>query len=104
MTPPDAAVPCQKPWKELFVYQDGTIMPCCCGPTLGPALGSIRDDSLHDVWQGATIARIRATMLAGVMPSECRCGINIPTAGKLPEDRHFFTRLQRAPARTDPTR
>lgn len=85
---------CDKPWKEIFVNQDGTIVPCCCGPQIGPRIGHI-DDGLKTLWNSSQIKAVRQAILDNEFHENCRCGINISDVGRQSSPENFFTRLQR---------
>jgi MoaA/NifB/PqqE/SkfB family radical SAM enzyme len=90
---PPAGTICEKPWKEIFVNQDGTIVPCCCGPDTGPVVGHL-NEGLEHVWNDRPILRLRKALVAGEFPEQCRCGINISAVGRRSNPANFFTRLQ----------
>jgi MoaA/NifB/PqqE/SkfB family radical SAM enzyme len=80
---------CDKPWKEIFVNQDGAIVPCCCGPGTGPAIGNIAD-GLAAVWSGPAAAAVRGALMEGSFDSACRCGVNISAVGRKESLSRFF--------------
>jgi MoaA/NifB/PqqE/SkfB family radical SAM enzyme len=99
VSPRKAVVPqieklaCGKPWKEIFVNQDGTIVPCCCGPKVGPVIGNIQE-GLQQVWDSEEIKSVRKALTQGEFHKKCRCGINISSVGRQDELKHFFTRFR----------
>jgi MoaA/NifB/PqqE/SkfB family radical SAM enzyme len=93
--PSTGTVVCDKPWKEIFVNQDGTIVPCCCGPDTGPVIGHL-DDGLLNLWSGPRINDVRTPLAAGSFHEDCHCGINISAVARQSGPERFFTRLQRS--------
>jgi MoaA/NifB/PqqE/SkfB family radical SAM enzyme len=85
--PPSVA--CDKPWKEVFVNQDGTIVPCCCGPGMGPVVGNIAD-GLEQVWNNEAVGSVRGALLNGTFHADCRCGINMSAVGRKESPVRFF--------------
>jgi MoaA/NifB/PqqE/SkfB family radical SAM enzyme len=71
-----AAAPCLKAWHHLVVQADGRTSPCC---VLAGEGESVAEVSLGSVWEhGATLAGIRAGMLAGRPTGRCaECSENI---------------------------
>jgi MoaA/NifB/PqqE/SkfB family radical SAM enzyme len=95
---PPMPVACDKPWKELFVCHDGTIMPCCCGPSVGPTFGRV-EQGLADSWNGAAAMRVRSALIERRFDPSCRCGANMTTVDRELTPVHFFTRLRDAERR-----
>jgi MoaA/NifB/PqqE/SkfB family radical SAM enzyme len=87
--PAVASLACDKPWKEVFVNQDGAIVPCCCGPGMGPVVGHIAD-GLERVWNGRAIAGVRDALVDGTFHPDCRCGINMSAVGRKESPARFF--------------
>lgn len=86
---PAVPVACDKPWKEIFVNQDGAIVPCCCGPLIGPTIG-VLDHGLETVWNSDIAQRVRGNLVAGSFDPLCRCGINISSVGRQASKEDFF--------------
>jgi len=84
---------CGKPWKEIFVNQDGTVVPCCCGPDNGPAIGHV-DDGVANLWNGEPVRIVRRALSRGEFDERCRCGINISEVGRQTGIERFFTSPQ----------
>jgi MoaA/NifB/PqqE/SkfB family radical SAM enzyme len=78
---PGGPLACDKPWKEIFINQDGAIVPCCCGPGMGPVIGNIAD-GLAQVWNDHAIRAVRGALLEDTFDPACRCGINISVVGR----------------------
>jgi len=89
--PKPQGLACTRPWNEIFVNQDGRIVPCCCGTSIGPTVGHI-DDSLETIWRGSRIQEVRGALLSHGFDSACRCGANMAVGGKSASPEHFLTR------------
>lgn len=64
---------CDSPWRELDVYNDGRVHPCCHATDL--ELGAYTDVNL---WNGSKLERLRRQLLSGCVdaqefPSCARC-------------------------------
>jgi MoaA/NifB/PqqE/SkfB family radical SAM enzyme len=99
--PQSGPILCNKPWTEVWVYEDGRVVPCCCG-NFGPTVGSIQS-GLEAVWNGEQIGEIRSKLAAGEFPKNCRCGINISAVGRKMGEEHFFSRVRDEKRRTELT-
>jgi MoaA/NifB/PqqE/SkfB family radical SAM enzyme len=93
LLPPHENLACDKPWKEIFVNQDGTIVPCCCGPGVGPVIGHL-SDGIQNLWNSAQVKSVRKSLSEGEFHKQCRCGINITAVGRQGEAKFFFTQIQ----------
>lgn len=53
--------PCQSLWSSLYVYYDGRVSPCCeDAGARNLVIGDCRTETLADIWQGHTVASLRA--------------------------------------------
>lgn len=55
------------PFTGLATREDGAIQVCC----RSHPIGNIQDQSLEDIWNNATMKRIRKQILSGQRPKEC---------------------------------
>jgi MoaA/NifB/PqqE/SkfB family radical SAM enzyme len=90
-SPSPAGVACSRPWKEVFVNQDGTIVPCCCGSSIGPAVGKL-DEGLETVWNSSRIQEVRIALAGQQFDAACRCGVNMNVGTKGNSLHQFFTK------------
>lgn len=66
---------CMLPWTHMHIVPEGDVLPCC-GVDLSQPVGSLRKESLKDIWNGEDMRRIRRNMLSGKASKECeRCYI-----------------------------
>lgn len=56
---PDSIFPCPQLWQRLVIAWDGTAYPCIGDNACRMPLGNIKDKSLHDIWHGETLTRLR---------------------------------------------
>jgi MoaA/NifB/PqqE/SkfB family radical SAM enzyme len=67
-------VGCDWPWAGTYATYDGTIKPCCM--VMGSeraGMGSLKQASLLDIWEGEDLRRFRAGLLPGGTPDPvCR--------------------------------
>jgi MoaA/NifB/PqqE/SkfB family radical SAM enzyme len=90
---PRRTVPgCHRPFIELWIQEDGTIRPCCCGHN-GPRIGHV-DDGLHAAWNGFRTQQLRRMLVDGVFPADCRCSASVMTAKRPTREEHFIPRLR----------
>lgn len=61
--PPVRQAPCRMPWTELTVLWDGTVVPCANVYEKQNVLGDLRTQTLHEVWNGQPLQRLRAAHL-----------------------------------------
>lgn len=71
----DSKVFCMLPWTHLHIVPEGDVLPCC-GVDLSQPIGSLRKNTLKEIWNGEEMRRIRRNMLSGKANKECeRCYI-----------------------------
>ena len=77
---------CGLPWRCLWITISGDCYPCCFGPGGMSSIG----EAGPEVWQGPQITELRAAVLAGNPPSQCRdCRAGVFHAVEIPlEDIH----------------
>jgi len=59
---------CIRPWKNLFIYPDGKVMPSC---ECIVSAGNIFEHSMETVWNSQTMKSYRERMLEGNMKGWC---------------------------------
>ena len=59
---------CGYPFSHLYIYSDGRVGPCCMDFPDRIILGSLKDSSLPEIWNGPSIRNLRRQMCA--QPSE----------------------------------
>jgi MoaA/NifB/PqqE/SkfB family radical SAM enzyme len=80
---PGTRYPCASPWTQSVIFPDGEVSLCCktmldVGWRGVVSVGSMRERSLHEIWQGEAYARVRAELIANEFREfeVCRkCGI-----------------------------
>jgi len=60
---------CVFPWTYLTVDTDGDVRPCCWA---GVSLGNLTEKTFGEVWNGATVQRMRGDFLSNHIPEYCR--------------------------------
>ncbi len=90
--PNGGAVPCRNPWREIWVNQDGSVQPCCCGG-IGPTIGHV-NDGLANVWNSAMMLDVRSHLARNEFHEDCRCGANMFGVYRRSGPEHFFTRIR----------
>ncbi len=60
--------PCHSLWKTLRVLPDGTVSPC-----LHVVAGNIRDQSVKELWNSATMRNFREVIADRLLPGCARC-------------------------------
>lgn len=64
---------CILPWTSVHIATHGTVMPCCIAMGDVP-LGSMRTQTLEEIWNGKPMRELRLDMLAGRRSHTCeRC-------------------------------
>lgn len=66
-------VGCDWPWRAAYVGYEGTVQPCCM--VMGSdraALGSLRESSFRQVWDGEAFQRFREGLINGNPHPVCR--------------------------------
>ncbi|MGO9019795.1 MAG: twitch domain-containing radical SAM protein [Syntrophobacteraceae bacterium] len=78
-TPPSVHVPetslCVLPWIHAYIGTTGFVQLCCVsgtGETSPPVIGSVRENSLSQLFNSDRMDGVRRQMLAGIWPAECR--------------------------------
>ena len=62
---------CIKPWVHCHVNTQGSVHACCVSPL---TYGSLREQTLGEIWQGEPLRRFRAAHLSGQKVAGCeRC-------------------------------
>ena len=76
---------CSWPWNTLVMLCDGRIVCGCADPYAHRVLGDVRTASVHDVWSGPTITRLRDDLNAGGSKFCGDCSLKTPlTKGQRP--------------------
>jgi radical SAM protein with 4Fe4S-binding SPASM domain len=60
----DPRHPCRMLWKNLSVYHDGRVTPCCYDAEGELPIGNAGEESLRNIWEGAPLKRLRDLHLA----------------------------------------
>lgn len=84
---------CVMPWMHQYVAPTGEVRPCCVY-TLEYKLGSMKKDSLEEIWNNEDTKQLRLDMLNGVERIECkRCNVrdNLLTSAKAEFNKRFFS-------------
>lgn len=58
--------PCILLWRQLAIYWDGTVVPCCMDFLSGMVVGNINRESIKDVWNGERLVKMRQAHIQGV--------------------------------------
>jgi hypothetical protein len=69
---------CSWPWNTLVLLCDGRVVCGCADPYARRVLGDARASSLHDVWSGGTITRLREDLNAGGSKFCGDCSLKLP--------------------------
>jgi len=64
---------------RLVVLWDGTVTICCADVEGEIVLGNAQQESLLDIWNGPVLARIRAGIAKGRLPSRCQRCVELDT-------------------------
>lgn len=56
---PETIFPCPQLWQRLVVAWDGTIYPCSGDNACREPLGSIHENSIHEIWHGERLNYLR---------------------------------------------
>lgn len=51
--------PCRMLWKNLTVYYDGQVSPCCYDAEAGLIIGNIINQNLKEIWNGSRLNNLR---------------------------------------------
>jgi hypothetical protein len=83
---------CDVPWLGgSLVLSGGDVSFCCFSSAV---VGNVNETPFRDIWNGATMQRIRQSLIAGVLPPECaapRCPIYRR------DDRHYLVERMNSP-------
>jgi len=63
-------VKCNEPFDRIVIKWDGRVTPCCADYDARLVVGRAGDDSLHDIWHGPALNRLRE-IVAGRRFQEC---------------------------------
>ena len=62
-------IPCYEPWFHLVVKTDGSVGPCC---VFEDKAVSVKEHSLREIWTGAFLSKVRASMASREFLPWCR--------------------------------
>jgi radical SAM protein with 4Fe4S-binding SPASM domain len=62
---------CSMPFNSLSVWADGVVTPCCAFMGKNLPLGNIKERTLHDIWHGPEIEKIRDEFRTGKLNPSC---------------------------------
>ena len=51
--------PCSSPWTSLVILTDGRVPLCCCDYNAAINSGNVKERSIKELWQGATLTGVR---------------------------------------------
>jgi MoaA/NifB/PqqE/SkfB family radical SAM enzyme len=63
------SIRCSLPWREMRTDYDGGVTACCWGPK---KLGSLREQTMKEIWNGETMQEMRSDLVAGRVPDACK--------------------------------
>lgn len=73
----DAWRRCREPWHVFVVKSNGEVNPCCHTPDL--VMGSLKESSFDDIWNGEAYRRLRRALREGHPPPAClHCHMSFP--------------------------
>jgi len=65
---------CIAPWLHTHVWPDGSVFPCCTWDNAKAKMGSMKEDSLQDIWNSEEYRKLRKQFLNNEQPEGCsRC-------------------------------
>jgi len=73
---------CRRPWTLIYITANGNVLPCCFSPFStrdypGLILGSVFEQPLVEIWNGAGYRSFRTTLRSDAPPESCdRCGVS----------------------------
>lgn len=70
---------CLMPWLHLYVGTDGKVNACCNAPI---TYGSLKNQTIEEIWEGEKINLFRANLLKGNKDKRCATCYNKEFAGK----------------------
>lgn len=62
---------CSYPWRQMIVWQNGEVSPCCLWKENG-VLGNIHSKSLLKIWESPETDRFRQRFLSTEIPVKCK--------------------------------
>ncbi|MCA9773331.1 MAG: SPASM domain-containing protein, partial [Myxococcales bacterium] len=64
--------PCPLVWRTTYVGVQGDVKPCCfAADDKHLSLGNLREQTIHDIWNGEKYRELRRQHLAGEVPETC---------------------------------
>lgn len=57
--------PCLLLWRQLTIYWDGTVVPCCQDFLSGKVIGDVNQDSIMDIWDDEGMIKMRQVHAQG---------------------------------------
>lgn len=65
---------CIAPWIHTHVWPDGSVFPCCTWDNTVAKMGSMKEDSLGNIWNSTEYKKLRKQFLNNEQPKGCsRC-------------------------------
>lgn len=90
---------CIYPWTHIHAYPDSTVHLCCMSDMDMP-LGTLKEETLENIWHGEKMQSIRQDMLAGKKLKECsKCyeqDRNGFMSGRVSANKHFGHHIKKA--------
>lgn len=90
---------CIYPWTHIHAYPDSTVHLCCMSDMDMP-LGTLKEETLENIWHGEKMQSIRQDMLAGKKLKECsKCyeqDRNGFISGRVSANKHFGHHIKKA--------
>ena len=69
---------CERLFYHLTVNSLGNVFPCDLNENTKNLLGNVQNDTLRQIWNGASLKNIRLAFLAGNIPSACaECSVSL---------------------------
>jgi MoaA/NifB/PqqE/SkfB family radical SAM enzyme len=72
---------CRRPWTLMYFTAHGKVLPCCIAPFSmrryqSFTLGDATQQTLREIWNGASYREFRSALLSDAPPDACaRCGL-----------------------------
>lgn len=63
---------CILPWVHAIVHMDGQVMNCCREGELGYSYGSLKNQSIEEIWNGSKVREMREALLRDVALPQCQ--------------------------------
>lgn len=51
--------PCTDPYKQMFVYWDGRMVPCCYDLSGKEVQGNVKDQTIKEIWEGENFTKFK---------------------------------------------